>query len=58
VSLAEFFFLRTHNNLQHQSAHEGENYAHEHFSHDVLYGQNDDHESWLGYIVVEHDSAV
>jgi hypothetical protein len=46
MSLAEFFFLRIHNNFQHQSAHEGENYAHEHLSHAVLYGQNDHHEGF------------
>jgi hypothetical protein len=50
VSIAEFFFLRIHNNLQHQSAHEDENYALEHFSHVVLYGKNDvaDDKGWDG----------
>jgi hypothetical protein len=46
VSLADFFFLRIHNNFQHQSAHEGENYALEHLSHAVLYGQNGHHEGF------------
>jgi hypothetical protein len=46
VSLAEFLFLQIHNNFQHQSTHDGENYALEHLSHVVLYGSNGHHEGF------------
>jgi hypothetical protein len=54
VSFAEFFFLWAHNNLQHQSTHQGENYALEHLSHVVLYGQNGHHEGFGHVDVVPH----
>jgi len=57
VSLAEFFFWWRHNNLHHQWAHRGENYAHEHIHHVVHYVQIDHHETWSGYVVVEPDHA-